>query len=179
MTELLEALREAYREGGVKGLASEAERMMPPSADPCGGQGWVDELIAGCTDPEYSVPSSWLLLQHVRRGHPIPAASVERLTQACLTVGPEGAQLHLAQLVQHLDIPNGSAEALAEFLTDSTSSRHTFLRAWGVDGLYRLSLQHPEYGELAERALEAAAGDPRASVRARVRRIEAEKKRRA
>ncbi|QDV06274.1 hypothetical protein Poly30_17820 [Planctomycetes bacterium Poly30] len=189
MTALLRALADAYREGGVDALATEADRRMPPE----GGHGWVDELIAGCGDPEFSVPASWLLLRHARSGRAIPAASVERLARRGLDADPHerdpherapyendpvDARLHLAQLIQHLEIPATCAKPLAEFLTNGCQSEHAFLRAWAMDGLYRLSLQHPRYEEPARRALEAGADDPKASVRARARRIVSEEAKR-
>ena len=177
MTKLLQDLLNAYRNGGVKALASEAERRMPPA----GGHGWVDELIAGCCEPEYSVPASWLLLQHARSGRAIPAPSVARLVESCVSkdVGPDDARLHLAQLVQHLEVPAGSEDSLARFLRKGCASEHAFLRAWAMDGLYHLSIQYPHYAQAAKRALRQGAEDSKASVRARARRFAADAEQRS
>ena len=175
MNSPLQSLAEAYREGGVKALESEAARCMPPA----GAHGWVDELIAGCSDPTLSVPATWLLLQHARKGSAIPALSVERLVLGGLDAGPNDARLHIAQLIQHIEVPKRCAKKLAEFLIQGCDSDHAFLRAWAMDGLYRLGLQHASFRELADEALERAASDPKASVKARARRLHAEDQRRS
>ncbi len=174
MGNVLQELNGAYQRGGVQALELEAARRMPPD----GQHGWAEELVMGCADPELSVAASWLLLDHAKKARPIPKAAVKRLVKLALPTGPDDARLHLCQLVQHLEVPKGSAARLAAFLDECTLSGHAFVRAWATDGLYRLSLQHAEYEGAAASALELAACDPKASVKARARRIESEREKR-
>ena len=59
----------------------------------------------------------------------------------------------------------------AAFFRECLRSKNTFLRAWAADGLWRLADQHPPYESEARALIERALADPKASVRARARKI--------
>lgn len=154
----------AFERGGVQGLAGFIDES-PPSI------GWLDALIAGIADGRAGVPATWMIRAYLQRGVELERNQVAALLRSLARVESDDARLHVCQLVPHLDIPVRNAEQLARFLRHGINGTHRFTRAWAVDALYRLALQHTRYRREALACLERASRDPAASVRARARRI--------
>ena len=127
--------------------------------------------LGSADEPGLAAGATWLFRAWVEGGAAVDAAMIQDLAQSLPTVSDDWARLHLCQTVRALTIPESAADAFAEFLEECRHERRPFLRAWAVDGLYRLAQQHADYGEAAEDALTAAEQDSAASVRARVRQI--------
>lgn len=159
----IDDLVSAFDTGGIERVAHLAERAY--------GAGEIDVLVAALADREASVPASWLLLSLMRDGGALTRAQAAALVRLLPRVRANDARLHLCQSVAHLEVPKRSAEPLARFLRNAATDEHKFLRAWAVDGLYRLAQMHSEYRRESRDLLDRASRDPAASVRARVRRI--------
>ena len=94
---------------------------------------------------------------------------------ACLkTVTAWEAQLHLCQIARHLTVSAKDAGRFATWLEGLLAHKRPFLRAWSLDALCRMALQHERYRTRALQALDAASRDSAASVAARVRRLRSE-----
>ncbi|MEM8930246.1 MAG: hypothetical protein AAGE94_03680, partial [Acidobacteriota bacterium] len=81
------------------------------------------------------------------------------------------ARLHVCRMIAVIEIPEHAADGFADFLRHGVESEHKFLRAWAIDGMHRLALQHPRLADEAETILQRGADDAAASVRARIRNI--------
>ena len=157
-----------YEEEGVRALAALVEREPPTDA-------WLDALIAGAREPDSDVVATWLLRAYLERGADLDRSRVAALLRSLPRLQHDDAKLHLCQSVALLDVPTRSAEPLARFLRPCAEGEAKFLRAWAVDAFVRLARQHSRYADEAGRWLERARRDPAASVRARARRIDAER----
>ena len=158
-----------YADRGVVALEEAQEAHAPAAA-------WLDLLIDQVAEPEVGVVTSWLLRVYLADGIELTAAQVGALCRALPRVEEPMASLHVCQSVGDLTVPNRCREPLARFLREGVESSHKFVRAWAVDGLYRLGRKHAEYREEAARVLDVASRDAAASVRARVRQIAREKR---
>lgn len=126
---------------------------------------------AAHADGRVAAGATWLLRAWVEAGVECDAASVAELAAVLPSIVDPWARQHVCQAVRSLTIPKASAAAFAKFLRAGVTSDRPFLRAWAVDGLHRLAGQHGRYAAAARDALAAAEQDPKASVRARARRI--------
>jgi len=79
--------------------------------------------------------------------------------------------LHLVRCVPLVTVTSEHVAAYANFLQRCGHCEMPFLRAWAIDSLHRLSLDHEALVQDARRVLEAAAVDPAPSVRKRLRKI--------
>jgi len=81
------------------------------------------------------------------------------------------AKLHLCQMLQHIDIPEGSETKVVWFLERCLSEENKFLRAWAYNGFYELAKRHREYYDYAIEQLGRAQKEKSAAVKARLRNI--------
>ncbi|MEM9378565.1 MAG: hypothetical protein AAGB93_01355 [Planctomycetota bacterium] len=158
----------AYERGGIEGLRA--------LVDPAPDETWLDALVAACADARANVAATWLLRAHLEAGADLGRERTASLLRALDRVSDDDARLHLCQTVASLDVPARNAEQLARFLRAGLAGRHKLVRAWSVDGLHRLARQHARYRGEAQIALDGARRDSVASVRARARRIDAERR---
>lgn len=164
----LDALASAYARDGVPALEKAQGRRAPTPE-------WLDTLVEGCSRPEHAVCSSWLLRAYLQGDAELDAAQTARLLRQLDRVQDGDARLHLCQAAGDLVIPGRNAGQLARFLDLCAAAEAKFLRAWAMDAYHRLALQHPSHRLEAHRLLERGLSDPAASVRARARRIQAER----
>ena len=137
----------------------------------------LDEVL-GLIDSDVETVSdgaTWLLRAWLEDGCSLDPDRVTDLAHRLAGVRSHWARLHLAQSMAYLRIPDGVAESFATFLRADLASERPFLRAWAMDGLVRLASGHARFEEEAEGALKAAFEDAAASVRARARRVAAER----
>ncbi len=123
-------------------------------------------------DQRLAAAATWLLRAWAEAEVRLAPSQVARLARTLPSISGAWARLHVCQTVRSIRVPVAEAEAFADFLEACRVERQPFLRAWAVDGLHRLALQHPRFEPRARVALEEASEDPAASVRARVRRIQ-------
>ncbi len=164
----LDALARAYSQDGVPAL-DEARARHAPSPE------LLDTLVEGCSQPGRAVCSSWLLRAYLQGNAKLDAGQTARLLRRLDQVQDGDARLHLCQATAHLLIPRRNAPQLARFLDRCGAAGTKFLRAWAMDAYHRLALQHPDHRSEARQLLERGLSDPAASVRARARRIQAER----
>jgi hypothetical protein len=81
------------------------------------------------------------------------------------------AKLHLCQMLQHVEIPEGLGTKVVWFLERCVSEENKFLRAWAYNGFYELAKQRHEYYDYAIDQLERAQKEKSAAVKARLRNI--------
>ncbi|MCR9245036.1 MAG: hypothetical protein NXI31_08380 [bacterium] len=167
MTELRSALA-AYDGKHTDLLESLRDRVEPRAAV-------LRQCVDLATDPDarLAAGATWLLRAWVEAGRQPSPGVMARLARALPAVQEHWARLHLCQTVRSLRVPRAHAAAFAAFLGECRLAKKPFLRAWAIDGLHRLALDHPAHEPAARAALEAGLADPAASVRARVRRIQA------
>lgn len=157
-----------YADHGVAGLEGLLDGASLEGADI---DAWIDEI----PNADACVAATWLLRTFLRGGGELERGRTARVIRLLAKVQDDNARLHLCQSVGALEIPPRSAEPLARFLRAGAAGEHKLVRAWAVDGLWRLARQHRRYHAEASAWLERAARDPAASVRARARGVAKER----
>ncbi len=134
---------------------------------------YLDAVIALTAHDQAEVSSgaTWLIKAALERGEALSAAQSEALWDEIPAIQHWQAQLHICQSAAYLTFSADGAATTDRWLTPLLHHDRPFLRAWSVDALCRIAVQHPEYGHAAREAARAAANDSAASVRARVRQL--------
>lgn len=134
---------------------------------------YLDAVIALAAYDQAQVSSgaTWLIKAALERGEALSAAQSEALCDEVPAIRYWQAQLHICQSAAYLTFSADGAATMDRWLTPLLHHDRPFLRAWSVDALCRIAVQHPEYGTAARDAAHAAAKDSAASVRARVRQL--------
>ncbi len=129
--------------------------------------GFLEALIGliGDDDRMVSEGATWVLKSELETGRRLDESLTARLVAAADRVTAWQAQLHLCQIVAHLEVPESARAPLRTWLIQRLDADRPFLRAWALDGLCHLS--DGPLGSLLDRM----ADDPSASVRARVRNL--------
>jgi len=137
-------------------------------------EGYLDALIEllGDKDGHLANGASWLIKSALEQEKLLTAEQVRALTAQLVSIEDWAAQLHICQSVRHVRVPEESAAKLAQWLDKLLDNKRPFLRAWSLDALSALAIQHSEYAGLFNSALQVAHGDDAASVRARARQLE-------
>ena len=139
-------------------------------------QGCTDYLdglvtLADDADGKVSSGSTWLLKAHLEAGGDLTRKQSGRLISCFANVDDWTSTLHLCQSVRYL-VPNSQeAEHIVRSLRPLLAHDRPFLRAWSLDALCHVSSLHSAFADMAKDALDAAARDPAASVRARARNL--------
>lgn len=163
------ALADALRDydGRHKDVLEQAARDVAPTA---GALRQATRLLAG-DELLLAQAASWVLLAWVQGGARPTRAVTAALVDALPRLSDKWVVLHVARCVPRLSLDTAQVEAACAFLTGAFGSRAPFVRAWALDGLFRLGLEHSEAELPARRALEAAQQDPAKSVQARLRNL--------
>ena len=142
-------------------------------ADCAGEDGYLDLLLSLGGEPEGAVSNgaTWLLKSWLEKGNELSPDEVAALCSQISSLDDWMAQLHICQSIGHMTIGAGDAASLVSWLTPLLTHERPFLRAWALDALCCVAVDHSEYLEAARAAHQAAAGDAAASVRARSRNI--------
>lgn len=169
MTEAEHRLRESLAEfdGRALTLLGEAEAQFGGDPD------YVDALIVLAADRggAISAGATWLLKSALEKGRTLSVPQVQRLCGQLTSLTAWDAQLHICQCLANITVPADCGDALAEWLIPLLGHKRPFVRAWALDGLYRLSAQHQEHREAFDDAIADAEQDSAASVRARARNL--------
>lgn len=128
---------------------------------------YVDALIAVSIDQECRIQegAAWLLKAALESGHVLNAEQLNRLLSGLGRVCAWQAQLHICQSAAFLEIPPDAHHCIEDWLLPLLSARRPFLRAWALNALCKTN------PDQSEKYLDQMAGDPAASVRARVRNL--------
>ena len=129
--------------------------------------GFLEALIelAGDNDRMISEGVTWILKSELDAGRRLDEDLTARLIAAIDKVTAWQAQLHICQIIAHLEVPERARVPLRQWLIQRLDSDRPFLRAWALDGLCHLP--DTPVGAFLDRM----ADDPSASVRARVRNL--------
>lgn len=132
-----------------------------------------NEVVELARDPEGRIAAgaTWLFRRWVEEGHVPTGRALERLSEHLGDVADKWARLHLVQALPSIDLPRELAPAWADFCRRGLAADAPFLRAWSVNAFVHLARIDPALASEARAALESALSDPKASVRARARKI--------
>jgi hypothetical protein len=115
--------------------------------------------------------ATWLLWTWLTAGAKATPRLVAELAALLPRLDDKWVMLHVVRCVPLLVIAPQQAVAYMTFLQRCLAGELPFLRAWAVDSLHRLALEHDAFAGDARRAMEAGAIDPAPSVRKRVQKI--------
>jgi hypothetical protein len=127
--------------------------------------------LAAHEDAVIAQGATWLLWSWMTSGSRLTPSIIGELAGMLSGFEDKWVLLHLVRCVPLMVVPMNHVEAYAEFLLRCCYGQLPFMRAWAMDSLHRLSLQHAQLEEQARAAMEAAAVDPAPSVRKRLRKI--------
>ena len=129
---------------------------------------YLDVLIdaMGKEDSALNVPASWLVLEHLKAGGAITSDQTQLLF-ATLNLQREWPfLLHVCQSVQHLSVARKSADAVWPLLVRLSEHDRPFVRAWSLDALFRIAIQHGDpFAASATGLIGKGCDDDKASVR--------------
>lgn len=167
-----QSLRAALLEFDGKALSYLSETSLRFRDDP----DYLKQLIALAGDRTAHIDSgaTWLLKDHLDQGGVLDIALVEPFLRQLLAEPSWSAALHILQSVQHLDLRRVDASGLFAVMAGYAEHERPFLRAWAVDAMWRMAAASPDLHAGARQAIEKAAQDPAASVRARARQLQKE-----
>ena len=172
MTHCLEELRDHISafDGRATTILGEAEARYRGRPD------YLESLVALAGDETEAVSSgaTWLIKAYLEAGGVLGRRETSLLMANLKSITAWDAQLHLCQIAQYLTFSAKDANRFATWLESLLTHKRPFLRAWSVDALCRIALQHERYREKAQDALEAASKDEAASVAARIRKLRSE-----
>ena len=136
-----------------------------------GRETFVAELVSLAGDDEGAVSdgATWLIKNLLDEGASLTPSQTEDLIGRLDAITTWQAQLHICQMVPHLEMPEPLTDACADWLTGLLNSDRPFLRAWSMDALQQCAVRRATLAGRSEAALAAAEQDPAASVRARAR----------
>ncbi len=127
-----------------------------------GTPGLDDELLrlVPSKQPELAVGATWLLKAMLEDGLELNRKQVAMLGRSLETINDPWAALHVCQSLRFLEIPARNRAQFARFLKRSLANDQKFLRAWALDGFWRLALQHDRYLREAEALARQGENDP-------------------
>lgn len=134
---------------------------------------YVDALIDLAADPDNAISTgaTWLIKSILESGRVLSTNQTRALIRNLVGIAAWQAQLHICQSARHLKISAQDAGTIANWLQPLLTHDRPFVRAWAVDALCRVARQHKRYRRRVAKALDTAAEDPAASVRARARNL--------
>ncbi len=127
--------------------------------------------LAGHDNVLIAQGATWLLWTWLTNGARLTPHIVAELAEVLPGLTDKWVLLHLVRCVPLVTVEAPHADAFARFLQRCCEGELPFLRAWAVDSLHRLSLDHAKFAAVARRRMEAAAVDPAPSVRKRLEKI--------
>lgn len=134
---------------------------------------YISKLIKLVSDEDENVSngSTWLLKASLEKDGTFSESQTLDLLNYLPAIRSWGAQLHLCQSFQFLSFPKEPAQEFWDWLTPLTEHDRPFIRAWSVEALSRIRMQHNEFDPELRVILAKAQSDPSASVQARLRNI--------
>ena len=132
-----------------------------------------NEVVDLAGDPEGRIAAgaTWLVRRWVEEGRRPTTGTLRHLADRLGDVTDKWARLHLVQALPSIPLPGELVPAWARFCRPGLAAKAPFLRAWSVNALVHLASLDPGLAPEARAALESALSDPKASVRARARKI--------
>ena len=150
-------------------------------------EAWLDELpeapglteevaqeLLGLTATEpgrLGAAATWMLKALLERGLVLERKQVARLGRTLDSLTDPWAALHVCQSVRFFQVTARNVSQFARFFERCAATDQKFLRAWSIDGYWRLAQAHERLLPRALELLEHGAKDTAASVKARVRNI--------
>lgn len=136
--------------------------------------GYLQDLltILRRREPELERGASWLLKRAVEDGAQIPVRTASALWRLLPDFKHWESELHVLQLIPHLEVAPSVREELAQFLRSRFDSKRIFLRAWAFGGFAILGERFPkDCADEASNLIAKALVEEAPSVRARLRRV--------
>ncbi|MFG0306443.1 MAG: hypothetical protein ACF8Q5_09555 [Phycisphaerales bacterium JB040] len=129
----------------------------------------LGELSAGGSDASRS-GAAWLLWEYVSNHGWDASDHVPAIADAISGDHHWNVRLPLVQVLNETVCPGSCAQSAYRALKHNAYDENTFVRAWAIGGLVRLAADHPRYRRHVTPLVLDALDDPKASVRARIRR---------
>jgi len=153
-------------------VARLAEILRKYESAPDTGRQLAEAVASG--SPTLERAGAWLLRRWAARTPGVAATDWAVVLDALPGVRRWEARLLLCQLLaERPGLADGDRDAVAAFVRAGVGDRNPFLRAWAITALHAIAVRHPELRAEARRRVAAGRRDPAASVRARMRRLEA------
>lgn len=136
---------------------------------------YLDGLIAQMTDRDTVVSdgATWLVKSALEKGGRLSPDQAGQFVEHLCALNGWAGKLHVCQTMQYVEIPFGHAEIAADWVTGLLEHDRPFVRAWAIDALCRIAVQHTSFRDIASNAVQNGSRDSAASVRARCRKLEA------
>lgn len=122
-------------------------------------------------DAHIAQGATWLLWAWLTRGAQLTVSTNSLLVASLAQMQDKWVLLHVVRCLPLMTISSAETKPCLAFLQRCLAGELPFLRAWAVDSLHRLALEHEQHAGVARRALENCAEDPAPSVRKRVQKI--------
>lgn len=135
---------------------------------------YLDGLIVLMADRETVVSdgATWLIKSALEKGGRLsPDQAAQFVGHFCALEGWAG-KLHVCQTMQYIEIPCDRADTAAQWVTGLLEHDRPFVRAWAIDALCRIAVQHASFRDVASDAVQNGGRDNAASVRARCRKLD-------
>lgn len=169
-TELLETIVAEIQSDLKSGLHSDRKGPLAPGPEV---QGELLALVASRASST-AIGATWLLKALLEEGLELEPTQIAQLARCLDRLTDDWARLHICQSMRFLSVPGRNARPFARFLETASQSQQKFLRAWAMDGLWRLANQHERFLPRAIELVELGSHDAAPSVRARARKIRKE-----
>ena len=127
--------------------------------------------LAGSDEGHVANGATWLIKAALEGEGAFSPAEIDQLIDTLPALMDWAAQLHVAQSLRLLDLPQARGQEIAEWLTPLLTHKRPFLRAWALDGMAHLARSLEGFDAEFTAALGAALEDDAASVRARARNL--------
>lgn len=134
---------------------------------------YIESLIAlaAAKDDMVSDGATWLIKSALEKGMSLSEQQVGQYIGQFPKLSSWAASLHACQSVQFMEIPSGLADPAVRWTSELLDHDRPFLRAWAMDALCRIAVQHDAFHDAASEAVRHASQDKAASVRARARKL--------
>lgn len=127
--------------------------------------------LTGRGDAVVAKGASYVLWAWLTEGAKASPRVVADLADILPRLDDKWVMLHVVRCVPLVRVEARQAKAFAAMLQRASQREFPFLRAWSVDSMHKLSLEHPSLAADARRMMEAALDDEAPSVRKIVSRI--------
>jgi hypothetical protein len=133
---------------------------------------WAEAcLLAADREGRIAAGATWLLRRWLEEGRLPDPGALAAISRRLDEVSDPWARLHLVQALPSIRLPRELVGPWADLCRTGLGGEAPFLRAWSLNALVHLASVDPTLLPEARAALDAALSDPKASVRARARKI--------
>ena len=134
-----------------------------------GEDDFMPQLVSLLESVPLQLQATWLLKKGLEEGLQLGSKQVTRLLKQAASLDNWQARMHLLQVLEYLSIPQSSADALHQYLTDCLQEKNKFIRAWAYQGFVTLAEQFDSYQQETDEIIEKAMLEEAPAIKARLR----------